>query len=71
MLLVINALVGLIIVWFVGSGLYQTITVPDNFDYFSALLLGISGVPCLLVNIVFSVLLHKFIKKASDENVNL
>lgn len=70
MLLFINVLVGLIIVWVVGSGLYQTITVPDNFDYVSALLLGISGVPCLLANVVFSLVLYKFIKKQKKTQKN-
>lgn len=71
LLLFINVFVGIIFVCLIGGGLYQTITVPDNFDSFSALLLVISGVPLILINIVLSFILKKFIRKANDENANL
>ncbi len=62
-LLVINGLVGLSILWAVGSGVYQTITIPNNFDYFSASLFIASGVPCLIANVIIHLIIRKFLKK--------
>ena len=61
--LLINLLVGIFLFLFLVTGVYQTIVIPEEFDSFSALLLVISGVPCLLGNFIITYILRRYKKQ--------